>query len=156
MTRMLAGLARILPFMVVAWWIVIMAANAALAQKFLVRTGHAIRPSPDLTTTQPPAWVLSAAVAAAALALVGSGWIGFVATNVALILCVPYFLAGLAVVHTVSAGWNGRKAILIALYLLLFLFGWPLIVVTGLGMAEHWIGLRRRYAGPGPGNERNE
>lgn len=156
MDRMLAGLKRVLPFLVVAWWLIIMAANGVLAQKFLVRTGHALRPSPDLTTTAPPGWVLSAAVAAAAVALVGSGWIGFMATNVALILCVPYFLTGLAVVHAVSVRWNGRKAILVALYLLLFLFGWPLIVVTGLGMVDHWIGLRRRYAGPGPGNERNE
>jgi hypothetical protein len=156
MDRMMAGLKRVMPFLVVAWWIVIMAVNGVLAQRFLVRTGHALRPSPDLTTTTPPGWLLSVAVAAAAAALVGSGWIGFVATNVALVLCVPYFLTGLAVVHAISVRWNGRKAILFALYLLLVLFGWPLVVVTGLGMVEQWIGLRRRHAGPGPGNERNE
>lgn len=154
MDRMVAGLKRVLPFLVVTWWIILMAVNATLAQKILVRTGHALRPSPDLTTTAPPGWILSAAVAAAAVALVGSGWIGFVATNIALILCVPYFLTGLAVIHAISVRWNGRKAILFALYLLLFLFGWPLIVVTGLGMVEQWIGLRARYGGPGPGNER--
>ncbi len=156
MDRMMAGLKRVMPFLVVAWWIVIMAVNGVLAQKFLVRTGHALRPSPDFTTTAPPGWLLSVAVAAAAAALVGSGWIGFVATNVALVLCVPYFLTGLAVVHAISVRWNGRKAVLFALYLLLVLFGWPLVVVTGLGMVEQWIGLRRRHAGPGPGNERNE
>lgn len=154
--RMLGGLGRVLPFLVVTWWIIAMVVNATLAQKILVRTGHALRPSPDLSATAPPGWVLSAAVAAAAVALVGSGWLGFLATNVALILCVPYFLTGLAVIHAISVRWNGRTAILIALYLLIVLFGWPLIVVTGLGMVEHWIGLRTRHGGQGPGNERNE
>ena len=97
-----------------------------------------------------------AVVAAAAVALVGSGWLGFVATNIALILCVPYFLTGLAVLHAISARWNGRTAILIAVYLLLLLFGWPLLVVTGLGMVEHWAGLRQKLGDPGRGNERKE
>jgi hypothetical protein len=118
--------------------------------------GYALRPSPDLTTTTPPRWLLPSVVAVAAVALVGSGQLGFLATNIALILSVPYFLTGLAVVHAVSVRWNGRLAILIALYLLLLLFGWPLIVVTGLGMVEHWIGLRRNGAAPGSGKERNE
>lgn len=154
--RVLATLKRVIPSLVIGWWIIIMAVNAVLAQKILVRVGHALRPSPDLAATSPPAWLLAVAVAATAVALVGSGWPGFVATNVALILCVPYLLTGLAVIHAVSGRWNGRLAILIAMYLLLVLFGWPLVVVTGLGMLEHWVGLRQRFAGPGPGNERNE
>jgi len=95
-------------------------------------------------------------VAATAAALVGSGWFGFVATNVALILCVPYFLTGLAIIHAVSRNWSGRTAILVALYLLLLLFRWPLIAIAGLGIVEYWIGLRHRYGAPDQGNERNE
>lgn len=154
--RILAILKRVIPSLAVGWWIIIMTVNAALAQKILVRIGHALRPSPDLTATLPPAWLLAMAVAAAVVALVGSGWPGFVATNVALILSVPYLLTGLAVIHAISSRWNGRVAILIAVYLLLLLFGWPLIVVAGLGMVEHWVGLRHRFAGPDSGNERNE
>ncbi len=154
--RMFATLERVFPFLVVTWWIVIVVANGVAAQKFLVRTGHAMRPSPDLTATALPGWMFPAVVAAAAVALVGSGWLGFMATNIALILCVPYFLTGLAVLHAISARWNGRTAILIAVYLLLLLFGWPLLVVTGLGMVEHWAGLRQRLGGPGHGNERKE
>jgi hypothetical protein len=154
--HVLATLKRVIPSLVVGWWIIVMAVNAVVAQKILARMGQAFRPSPDLATTSPPVWLLAVAVAAAAVALVGSGWPGFVATNVALILCVPYLLTGLAVIHAISGRWNGRAAILIAVYLLLLLFGWPLIVVAGLGMVEHWVGLRQRFAGPDSGNERNE
>lgn len=154
--HVLAILKRAMPSLAVGWWIIIMAVNAVVAQKILARMGRTLRPSPDLTTTLPPAWLLVVAVAAAVVALVGSGWPGFVATNVALILCVPYLLTGLAVIHAISGRWNGRLVILIAIYLLLILFGWPLIVVAGMGMVEHWVGLRQRFAGPGSGNERNE
>lgn len=158
--RMIAGFARVFPFVVVTWWIALMTLNGVVAQKVLVRTGHARRPTPDFRATALPGWLFRAVVAAAALALVTSGWPGLVATNLALILCVPYFLTGLAVLHAISGGWPGRTAILIALYLLLVLFGWPVLAVTGLGMVEHWAGLRQRFggAGPGPGqgNERNE
>jgi hypothetical protein len=154
--RMLATLKRVFPLLVVTWWVIVISVNAHVAQKILVRTGQAKRPSPDLTTIALPPWILPVVVAAAAVALVGSGWLGFVATNIALILCVPYFLTGLAVLHAISARWNGRKAILIAVYLLLLLFGWPLIVVTGLGMMEYWVGLRQRFAAPSQSNERNE
>jgi hypothetical protein len=154
--HMFTSLARVFPFLVTAWWIVIVAVNAALAQKLLVRRGLEIRPSPDLAMTTPPFLLLPAMVAATVAALLGSGWFGFVATNVALILCVPYFLTGLAVIHAISRGWNGRTAILVALYLLLLLFRWPLIAIAGLGMVEYWIGLRRRYGAPDQGKERNE
>jgi len=153
---MFASLTRVFPFLVTAWWIVVVVANAAVAQKLLARRGLEIRPSPDLAMTLPPFMLLPAMVAAVVVALVGSGWFGFVATNVALILCVPYFLTGLAVIHAVSRRWNGRTAILVALYLLLLLFRWPLIAIAGLGMVEYWIGLRHRYGAPDQGNERNE
>jgi hypothetical protein len=154
--RVLTTLKRVIPSLVVGWWVIIIAVNAALAQKVLARFDRALRPSPDLTATSPPAWLVAMAVAAAVVSLVGSGWLGFVATNIALILCVPYLLTGLAVIHAISVRWSGRLAILIAVYLLLLLFGWPLIVVAALGMVEHWAGLRQRFAGPHPGNERNE
>lgn len=154
--RMFDALKRVFPFLVTAWWIVIVVINGVLAQKLLVRFGAQMRPTPDYAAAELPPWLLAGAVAAAMVALLGSEWFGFLATNVALILCVPYFLVGLAVLHAVSRNWNGRTAILIAVYLLLVLFRWPLILITGLGMVDYWLGLRRRYGSPGQGNERNE
>ena len=42
---MFATLKRVFPFLVATWWIVILVGNGVAAQKFLVRTGHALRPS---------------------------------------------------------------------------------------------------------------
>ena len=96
------------------------------------------------------------AVAATVAALLGSGWLGFVGTNIALILCVPYFFVGLAVLHTVSAAWSNRTAILFATYVLLLLFSWAAVLVAGIGVLEHWTGLRERFGGPDRSQERKE
>lgn len=153
---LMATIKAVFPFLGVTWWLIVMIGNAVLAQKLVVRLERQLRPTPDLRATELPRWLTLGAVAATFVALLGSGWLGFVATNVALILFVPFFLTGLAVVHAISAGWPGRAAILFAIYLLFFLFGWPVLVVAGLGVLDQVTGLRHRFGGPGQGNERNE
>ena len=155
-TRFMGWIKAVFPFLSVTWWLFVMIGNAALAQKLVARLDRNLRPTPDLRTTELPRWMMVSAVAATIVALVGSGWLGFVATNVALILFVPFFLAGLAVVHAVSAGWPGRVAILIALYLFLLFLRWIFLLVAALGVVDQVTGLRRRFGGPGQGNERKE
>lgn len=146
----------IFPFVVTSWWLVVFSVNSVLAQKFLAPRGWSRRPSPDLRTVALPEWLNGVVVAAAVVALVGSGWLGFVAVNIVLILCVPYFLVGLAVLHSVSAAWTGRTAILCAAYLFLLLFGWTALVVVGLGFVEYWAGLREKFGSAGGRDEGNE
>lgn len=146
----------IFPFIAVTWWMITIVVNGVLAQRMLERRRLSRRPSPDLRTIALPPWLAGVMVAAAVVALLGSGWFGFLGTNIALILCVPYFFVGLAVVHTVSAAWSNRTAILIAAYVMLLLFSWTAVLVTGIGYLEHWMGLRTRLGGPSRSNEREE
>jgi hypothetical protein len=70
-------------------------------------------------------------------------------------LAIPFFLQGAAVVHVVSRPWPGRGFALGVFYIMvLFLPGWlGLALVTLLGLAEHWAGLRWRFANQAPGEE---
>lgn len=147
---------RIFPFIAAAWWMMVVVVNSILAQRLLERRGLNRRPGPDLRTTSLPVWLAGVMVAATVTALLGSGWLGFVGTNVALILCVPYFFVGLAVLHTVSAQWGARTAILIATYVVLLLFSRTAVLVAGIGFLEHWTDLRRRFGGPSGSQERKE
>ena len=87
-------------------------------------------------------------IAAALLALMGSGEMEYTGRNLAMILAVPFFFLGLAVVHT----WARRKAhttmMLVAFYLILVMSGWAILFVTGIGIIELWNGLRRYMDGP--------
>lgn len=154
--RLFASIKSVFPFLMTCWWLILMSVNGVLAQKYLARRGWSRRPSPDLRAIALPEWLAGVVVAAAAVALVGSGWLGFVAVNIVLILCVPYFLVGLAVLHSVSAGRAGRTAVLCTAYLVLLLFGWTALLVAGVGFVEQWAGLRERFGNPGRSNEGNE
>ncbi len=154
--ELLRSITSVFPFLLGTWWIFSMAINGVLAQKFLCARGLNRRPADDLRTLVLPQWLAVVVVAAAVVALLGSDWLGFMALNIALILCVPYFLVGLAVLHWVVKSWRAKKPILFALYATLMFLGWPALVLLGLGFAEHWMNLRGRIGGSSRGNERNE
>jgi hypothetical protein len=138
-------LALIAPGAVAASWMTMTASNAILAQGVLARFGKAWRPSPDLAALTLPLW-LSGALAAAAMLSLMSGPARFYGINMLIVLSVPFCLAGLAVLHAVVRRLRHRQIPLAAFYVLAGLFGWPLLVITVLGVLDAPLGLRRRFA----------
>ncbi len=150
-----ADWAAVFPAMVVTSWLLTVIVNGALAQAVLARWGRNQRPSLRFSRIEVPDH-LAIAVALSALAwLVLDGMLGYIGGMLAIVLAAPYFFQGLAVIHELSRRWVGRVFALLMFYLLLvFLLGWPgLVLVAGLGLAEQWVGLRRRFAGTGPDEE---
>jgi len=137
------------PIMTCISIIAIMSINAGLAQRWLVRLGKAIRPSPSVLNMTLPEPLLLIFVLTAILSLF-SGQLGYLGSGLSNILTVTYFLLGLTVVHAISSAWPGRNFGLTAFYLALFLL--PLIapIVALMGMAEPWLKLKQRFAAGGP------
>jgi len=154
--RVFAALKFMVPAILTTAWLFKLTFNGVLAQKLLARRALSRRPSPDLRTLALPPWLAGVTVAATVVGLLGSGWLGFLGANIAWILWVPYFLVGLAVLHTVSGTWPGRTALLVVAYLFVILFGWLTVALAGIGFLEQWLGLRERFGGPGRGSERKE
>lgn len=148
------ALALYLPGMLLLVWLLVTILNAIFAQNILLRLGHAIRPAPAYSEFQLPVW-LSIALAAAILLAFLEGAAGMLGKNAALLLSTPFFLLGLAVIHTLSRRIPSRGTVLAVLYFLLILVGWLSAVIVILGVVEQWISLRQRYAPPG-GNQENE
>jgi hypothetical protein len=148
---MAAALARYMPALVLAGWIVMTVINAVLGLQVAKRFASPQRPEPTWSAMTLPGWLMTATAAAALAALVGRGTtVGFVGGNAALALCVPYALLGFAVAHTFAAGARYPWLVLGGVYLVVVLLGWPLLVMAAVGFAEDWIGLRRHVAGPRP------
>jgi len=146
-------LAPVLPGLVVVSWLTMTIVNGALAQGLLMRFGRNRRPPMRLADMELPGWVVLAFAGMVAAATVLPGGIGFLALNVALVLSLPFGLAGLSVVHAFASRQTAKVALLVGFYLFLFLFGWPILFLIGLGVIEQWIGLRRRWARVGPDQE---
>jgi hypothetical protein len=141
-----AAVALIFPGIVIASWLVMILANAVLAQGVLTRFRRNFRPAPAMADIDLPPWLRGALV----IAVVGAcmpGHAGFVGTNLALILSLAYALAGLGVVHALLRASPYRGPLLGAAYGFMFVFGWPVLVAALLGLAEPWLNLRRRAAG---------
>ncbi|MGA8382494.1 MAG: DUF2232 domain-containing protein [Stellaceae bacterium] len=141
------GLARIIPGIVAASWMVMTASAALLAQGLLARFGMSWRPTPDLARLTLPIWIpLLFGIAAAAMVVGGA--VQFVGISVLIVLAIPFCLAGLAVLHTLARRLRRPQIALVTFYVLAGLFGWPLLVVAVLGLIDALFGLRRRFAQP--------
>ena len=148
LARMVGIMTPMFPGAIGVSWIIMTIVNATLAQGLMVKWGSAQRPSPAYIDLELPQWISWPMIAAALLALMGSGEMEYTGRNLAMILAVPFFFLGLAVVHT----WARRKAhttmMLVAFYLILVMSGWATLFVTGIGIIELWNGLRRYMDGP--------
>ncbi len=128
-----------------AGWAVSMVVNAIVAQALLAARGWNQRPTPRWSALVLPDWISWFLVGAAAVALVSGGDLRYVALNLAVVLMVPFFFLGLGVIHTTVATLSARGPLLFGLYLLLGLFFLGVAPVIALiGIAEQWVGLRRR------------
>jgi hypothetical protein len=140
-------LAMVIPGIVAASWMMMLVANAALAQGLLARFGKNWRPSPDLAGLGLPLWV-PLALGFAAAAIVFGGKLRFIGINMMIALSVPFCLAGLAVLHAAARRLTHPAMALVGFYTVAAMFGWPFLAVAVLGLLESWLGLRHRLASP--------
>ncbi|MEO5335678.1 MAG: DUF2232 domain-containing protein [Magnetospirillum sp. WYHS-4] len=135
-------------------WVVTTVANAALAQALLARSGRALRPSPAFADLTLPDWASVGLVAVAGLAVaataIEAGELRYLGRNLAVVLMVPFFFQGLAVVHAMARRSMNGTMLLAAFYLLVLVFDGAKLLVAGVGVFEQWVGIRRRFAGPVP------
>jgi hypothetical protein len=128
---------------------VLLVANAALAQTLLVRFGLNLRPTPAMSDLALPGWFATGAAIAGIGALL-PGASGIVGSNLAIICAIGFIFAGLAVIHAMLLNSGARAPLLAVAYASLFLFAPAIIVLMLLGIAEPWVRLRERFAGPAP------
>ena len=133
-----------------AGWLVVSALLAGVVLSVLERTGRALRPGLIFRDLTLPNWLSWPLVAATVAALLGSGESEYIGRNIALLMSVPFFFLGLAVVHTLARYVSIPGVLLTTLYVVVILSGWFALVVVGIGLIEQWVGLRRLFAGSKP------
>ncbi|MBM3509947.1 MAG: DUF2232 domain-containing protein [Alphaproteobacteria bacterium] len=139
-------LAEFFPPMTALTWLTIVVGNGLAAQAIARQLGRNVRPGFALAEFTLPRWLLAPLIATLALTFF-PGNAGFLGRTLAILLLVPYFFLGLALVHSFAARWRGRVGVFIAFYLALFFFGWPALLVAALGIANQLMGLRKQDHG---------
>lgn len=147
-------LAMVFSAMAVASWLVMLSVNGALAQGLLSRWGMNRRPGAAMASLELPVWMAGMPLLIIPAALLPGETVGILARNILLILLVPFLFLGLAALHRLAArGGASRTVLLVAMYLFILFVGWPVVLVIGLGLIEHGLGLRRRTVAACPDKE---
>lgn len=133
-------------------WAAMILVNGLLAQGVLARFSANLRPSPEMRDIRLPNWAPFPLAVAALLATLADGTLGYLGWNAVPILCLPFFLSGLGLIHALAFAPNGKRWVLHAIYALMVLsfmlpalqFVWLLMVFAGL--VDHWTDLKGRIA----------
>jgi hypothetical protein len=118
--------------------------NLFLAGKITALSGRLHRPWPDLKHTELPPMTMVVLAVAIALCFTG-GLVAILGQTLSAALMLAYALAGFAVLHTLTLALPHRVFWIGTAYAVVLMFGWPLLVLVGLGLADAAFGLRQRY-----------
>ena len=123
--------------------------NLWLAGRIVNVSGRLRRPWPELPSLSLPPMtpVLLAA------AIVGSflpDLIGLLSGVLTASLFIAYAMMGFAVLHAITRGVSGRPFMLAGAYAVVPMFGWPILAMSMLGLAENAFHIRARFAKSGP------
>src|SRR5438874_2240256 len=118
--------------------------NLWLAAKITATSGRLHRPWPDLKSAELPPMMLVALCVALALCFIG-GLVAMFAQIATTALMMAYALTGFAVLHTVTLALKSRVFWLCCAYAIVVTFGWPVLAMIVLGLADAVFGIRQRY-----------
>jgi len=123
--------------------------NLWLAARIVKVSGLLKRPWPSLPDMEFPPF----APALMAVAIAGtflSGILGTVASILAASLSMAYGFLGFAVLHAITRAAKARGILLGTAYAAVIVFGWPVLLVAMLGLADAIFNFRGRVAGHPP------
>ena len=143
-TQIIDALATIAPAAAAIIAMMTLTLNVWIAAYVTSASGRLRRPWPVLRDVNMPPMTLVALFVALALCFTG-GLLALLAQIVTAALMLGYALTGLAVLHTVTLGIKSRGVVLSFAYALVLVFGWPVIAIIALGIADAFFGIRQRY-----------
>jgi hypothetical protein len=118
--------------------------NLWLSGKIAQTSGRLHRPWPDLRTAELPPMTLVVLSVALAFCFIG-GIAALFAQIATTALMMAYALTGFAVLHTLTLAMKSRALWLSCTYAVVVVFGWPVLAMVVLGLADAVFGFRQRY-----------
>lgn len=143
-TQIIDALAAIAPAAATIIAMTTLTLNVWLAAYVTSASGRLRRPWPVLREVSMPPMTLVALFVALALCFTG-GLLALLAQIATAALMLGYALTGFAVLHTITLGIKSRGVALSFAYALVLVFGWPVIAMIALGIADAFFGIRQRY-----------
>ena len=68
--------------------------------------------------------------------------IEYIGQNLTVIFAVPFLYAGLGCIHIIASNVSFSGLLITFTYTVIFILGWPLLVVFIIGFFKEWFGLK--------------
>jgi hypothetical protein len=117
--------------------------NLWLAERIVKVSGRLRRPPSDLSAMRFPVYAPALTAVAVAASFLSS-IVGISAGVLTASLLMAYAILGFAVLHTITRGMGSRPFTLGSTYVAVLIFGWPVLVMSLLGLADTAFDLRGR------------
>jgi hypothetical protein len=138
------ALVRIAPAAVTLISMMTLTLNLWLAARVAATSGRLRRPWPNLMSAELPPMTLAALCVALAFCFTG-GLLAIAAQIATAALMLAYALTGFAVLHTLTLALKSRAFWLSSIYAVVIVFGWPVIAMVILGLADAVFGFREKF-----------
>jgi len=142
--QLIDALVRIAPAAATIVSMTTLTLNLWLSAKVTATSGRLRRPWPDLMSAELPPMTLAALCVALAFCFTG-GLLGIAAQIATAALMMGYALTGFAVLHTLTLALKSRAFWLVSAYAVVVVFGWPVLAMVILGLADAVFGFRMRF-----------
>jgi len=119
--------------------------NLWLAERVVKISGRLRRPPSDLSAMRFPFYAPALTAAAVAVSFI-PGIAGVAAGILSASLLMAYAILGFAVLHAITRGMSSRPFTLGGVYVTVVVFGWPVLVMALLGLADTAFDFRGRAA----------
>ncbi len=140
----------VMPYALAAFGVILIVLNMWLGTLVARASGRMQRPAEKLWSATLPNEAIAVFLVALTLSFV-PGILGEIAGVATGAFGCAVALIGLAVLHAITLGTAGRGAVLTFTYAVLLIFGFPILILAALGLAEAVFHLRaRRFRGAPP------
>lgn len=146
MRRTIDLLIRFAPAFVMCSWLFLTIAAVAIAQGLLKRKKRSMRSPFALADLHVPSGVIFAVAMTGVAAIAAPAPYDYLGLNLALVLGLPFFFAGLAVIHAWAARTRAPTLLLTAFYIVVSFLVYLVLLVAMLGAVDQWIDFRKRFA----------
>jgi hypothetical protein len=146
--RLIELLTVVMPPAAAVLSMVTMLANLWIAGRITMIAERLSRPWPDLNEIRFPA-ATPIALAASVAGTFLPGLLGIIAGFFAATFLIAYAVLGFSAIHGASRAFPARMLVLTGIWLIVFLLGWPILLVMMIGLADTVFDFRRRFGGGG-------
>ena len=142
-------LAYFLPSVAGAMWILFTIFCLFIAQKALRNQGWNLRTGFTVRDVYAPSWLVYALAVTGLAGAFAPRPHDFIGVSLSILLALPFFFAGLGVIHSWAATTRLPLLVLAGIYVILCTF-WPALLVVLLGVLDQWINFRQRFVAGSP------